>query len=56
MTKQKAPPKRSDKQQITFRLPEEMVERLRVGANQRGISVNAYILILIDEELTRRQE
>lgn len=39
---------KKEKVQTTIRLPAELKERLAQEASERGISLNAYILILID--------
>lgn len=40
-----------DTKQITLRLPIEVAERLRVRAQTDGVSVNAFIMLLIAKEL-----
>ena len=38
-----------EREQITIRLPKELKEQLQQEANRKGISFNAYILLLIDK-------
>lgn len=37
-----------EREQTTIRLPKELKKKLQREADQKGISFNAYILILID--------
>ncbi len=45
-----------DREQITIRLPVELIEWLQQEANNKGISFNAYILMLLNEEQTHHQK
>lgn len=38
----------AEREQTTIRLPKELKEQLQAEAVRRGISFNAYILLLID--------
>ncbi|MDR2902912.1 MAG: toxin-antitoxin system HicB family antitoxin [Clostridiales bacterium] len=42
---------RSEKEQITLRLTPELGEQIQKEAAQRNISVNAYIILLINKSL-----
>ena len=44
MEKEKAPMR----EQTTLRMPEELKEQLQKEAEKKGISFNAYLLLLID--------
>lgn len=45
-----------DREQITIRLPVELIVWLQQEANNKGISFNAYILMLLNEEQTHHQK
>ena len=42
--------KRNDREQTTIRLPTELKEKLQREADQKGISFNALILMILSEE------
>lgn len=44
------------REQITLRLPAELKEKLQVEAERMGISLNSYILLLIDKGRQSLQE
>lgn len=41
----------NDKVQITLRLPKEMNKAIKIKAKEMGLSVNAYILTILNKEL-----
>lgn len=41
---------KSDREQTTIRLPTELKEKLQREADQKGISFNALILMILSEE------
>lgn len=45
-----------DREQTTLRLPAELKEKLQVEAERMGISLNSYILLLIDKGRQSLQE
>ena len=45
-----------DREQTTLRLPAELKEKLHVEAERMGISLNSYILLLIDKGRQSLQE
>lgn len=44
------------REQTTIRLPEELKELLQREADLRGLSFNAYVLLLIDKGLQAERE
>ena len=44
------------REQTTIRLPEDLKERLQRQADRRGLSFNAYVLLLIDKGLQSERE
>lgn len=44
------------REQTTIRLPAELKERLQRQADRRGLSFNAYVLLLIDKGLQAERE
>lgn len=44
------------KEQITIRLPNDLMIQVERQAEERGISVNAYLLLVIDEYLSVHQK
>lgn len=45
-----------EREQTTIRIPVELMEQLKQEAEHRGISFNAYVLILIDIARQGRQK
>ena len=44
------------REQTTLRLPEELLERLRLQAQQMGISLNALIILCLETGLEEFEE
>lgn len=45
-----------DREQTTIRLPKKLMDSLRQEAEERGISLNAYILMILNEEKNRSDQ
>lgn len=45
-----------EREQITIRLPAELMERLRREAQEKGTGVNALVLTLLNEEKNRQEK
>lgn len=45
----------ADASRLTIRLPEELAEAIKKEAQKQGLSVNAFVLLLINEELNLRK-
>lgn len=44
-----------EREQTTIRLPAELKERLQREADRRGMSLNAFLLMILNEEQNRHQ-
>lgn len=47
--------KKDNREQTTIRLSEEMKERLQQEADKRGISLNAFVNLIIREHLEKNK-
>lgn len=43
-------------QPITFRLPADLYERLRIAAFERRVSMNQIVITAVEKELQHREE
>ena len=45
-----------EREQTTIRMPGELMERIREAAEQRGISVNAMMIMILNEAQNHHQK